>query len=250
MREALSRLGSARRLLCLLRLPCLLLRLIDKQPHGRIRQQAIQISQGLDSDTKQTPSSYKVRYVCLRWDMTEGLSFSGLRSQIFLNQNQSLPQSLPTMDNKKAYSGVAKAASKSSSTLQTPAANPPITQAEKKWLKNNYKDEFHFLRNHGLSIYKEDDREEGRLIMRAMMEQDEGDDEKDSDSDNSFLRELEEDPMSHVADYHFSAKQLDWIKKHYKHSANFLHSYGLKPFDDGDCQEGKKIVQGMMDDDE
>ena len=152
------------------------------------------------------------------------------------------------MDTKKISSGVAKAVSKPSSTSQTPAANPPITQAENKWRTDNHKDEFHFLRNHGLSIYKDDDREEGRLIMRALMEQDEGDDEEAGDSDNSFLRELEEDPMSHVADYHFSVEQLDWIKKHYKHSGNFLQSYGLKPFDDEDCQEGKKIVQAMIDD--
>ena len=154
------------------------------------------------------------------------------------------------MENKKVSSDVAKAASKSSSASQAPATNPPITQAEKKWLKdNNYKDEFHLLREQGLSIYKEEDRAEGRLIMRAIMEQDQDHDGEGGNGDNSFLRELEEDPMSHMADYSFSAEQLDWIKKHYKHSANFLHSYGLKPFEDGDCQEGKAIVQAMMDDD-
>ena len=54
--------------------------------------------------------------------------------------------------------------------------------------------------------------------------------------------------MSHVADYHFSEAQLDFIKKHYKHSGNFMLSMGLKPFDDGDCAEAKQIVQGFMED--
>ena len=145
------------------------------------------------------------------------------------------------MDNKKVSSGPATAASKAS-TSQPPAGNPPITKPEKKWLKDNYKDEFHFLREQGLSIYKDEDRAEGRLIMRAFMEEDEGDDddEEGNDSGDSFLRELEEDPMSHVADYAFSAEQLAWIKKYYKHSGNFLLSYGLKPFDDGDCR-GRQI---------
>lgn len=45
------------------------------------------------------------------------------------------------------------------------------TELEKAWLKENYRDEFHFLRDQGLSIYKEEDREEGRLIMRALAAQ-------------------------------------------------------------------------------
>lgn len=60
---------------------------------------------------------------------------------------------------------------------------------------------------------------------------DEEDEEEDDDAD-SFLAELESDPMSHVADYHFSEPQLDWIKIHYKHSGNFLQCHGLKPFED------------------
>lgn len=69
----------------------------------------------------------------------------------------------------------------------------------------------------------------------------------DGDSDtNSFLEELEEDPMSHVADYKFSVEQLDWIKKHYKHSGNFLICHGFKPYDDSDCEDGKMIIDEAM----
>jgi hypothetical protein len=71
-------------------------------------------------------------------------------------------------------------------------------------------------------------------------------DDDDNDPENSLLQELEEDPMFHLADYHFSEAQLDWIKKHYRHSGNFLVSYGLKAFDDEDCKEGVAIAKAMM----
>ncbi|KAL8789939.1 MAG: hypothetical protein Q9195_006600 [Heterodermia aff. obscurata] len=138
---------------------------------------------------------------------------------------------------------------KPSSTVsfQAQNTNGPLTQDEKKWLKDNYGGEFHFLRGQGLSIYKEEDREEGRIILRAMMQEDD-DGEDDEDDGDTFLRELEQDPTSHVADYHFSAEELEWIKKNYGHSGNFLFSYGLKPFEDDDCQEGKSIILALMED--
>jgi hypothetical protein len=42
---------------------------------------------------------------------------------------------------------------------------PPYTEAEKQWLKKHYGNEFKFLGTLGLSIYKEEDREEGRQII-------------------------------------------------------------------------------------
>ena len=148
--------------------------------------------------------------------------------------------------------------------------SPPYTAEEKRWLKENYKDEFHFLRTQGLSIYNEEDREEGRGIVRAFMEEEvyltdddddnydeedndaawsEGDEQDELDERSSFERDLEEYPESHVADYHFSKEQLDWIKAHYRFSSNFLFSYGLKSYDNDDCKEGVTIVKQLMRDD-
>ncbi|QDS72593.1 hypothetical protein FKW77_001383 [Venturia effusa] len=53
----------------------------------------------------------------------------------------------------------------------------PLSQNERAWLRKHCGSEYHLLRMYGLSIYKEDDREEGRRIMRALMEDD--DDEMD-----------------------------------------------------------------------
>lgn len=47
--------------------------------------------------------------------------------------------------------------------------DPPYTTEEKEWLKVHYGGEFHFLKAHGLNIYKDDHREEGRYIVRALM---------------------------------------------------------------------------------
>ncbi|KAI6790584.1 hypothetical protein KC363_g5869 [Hortaea werneckii] len=110
-------------------------------------------------------------------------------------------------------------------------------------------DEFHFLQAYGLNIHKEEDREEGRSIARAIIlgeGVDQESDDEDAGSENSFLADLEADPMSHLADRFFNEAQLDWIKKHYRHSANLLLSYGFKPFDDEDCKQGVKVCRSLM----
>ncbi|KAL8671578.1 MAG: hypothetical protein Q9168_003922 [Polycauliona sp. 1 TL-2023] len=148
---------------------------------------------------------------------------------------------------------------------------PSLTRLEKKWLKDNYGDEFHFLRSYGLSIYKEEAREEGRRILRAMMGDDEDiavhhsrdetgsddreysdedeDDSDEEDSQGSFERDMEEDPGSHMADYHFPEKKLDWIRASYGHSGNFLMCYGLKFYNDEDCKEGVAIIRALTSND-
>ncbi|KAL8873258.1 MAG: hypothetical protein Q9174_001248 [Haloplaca sp. 1 TL-2023] len=151
--------------------------------------------------------------------------------------------------------------------IPKPDHDLPLIDAEKKWLKDNYKDEFHFLEIHNLSIYKDEDRSEGRRILRAMMDaesdetpnhsgdqgasgSDNSDDSEEEGSQTSFERDLEENPASHFADRHFSEEQLDWIKREYGHSGNFLMSYGLKFYDDEDCKEGVSIIQAEMEDNE
>jgi len=49
------------------------------------------------------------------------------------------------------------------------ANDTPYTAEEKRWLKENWEDEFHFLKAHGLSIYKEEDRAEGQSLVRSMI---------------------------------------------------------------------------------
>lgn len=118
---------------------------------------------------------------------------------------------------------------------------------EKQWLKKNFGNEFKFLLQYELSIYKEEDRDEGQQIVKAMMANELHEDEEgEGEEENSFLADLEADPASHVADYHFNEAELEWIEKHHRHSGNFMRAYGLKPWDVEDCKEGKAIVQGFL----
>ncbi|KAI5781104.1 hypothetical protein DFH27DRAFT_488371 [Peziza echinospora] len=54
-------------------------------------------------------------------------------------------------------------------TMPDAAQTAPYTEGEKTWLKTHFRDEYHFLQMYGLSIYKEEDREEGRAMLRAFV---------------------------------------------------------------------------------
>ena len=151
------------------------------------------------------------------------------------------------------------------------SADAHITRGEKSWLNDHYGTESCFLEYHGYDIHDKQGLADSRKILRAIIEDDkkgwaelgsrlghrgpnedsgdENEDEDDDDNDaSSFIRELEDHPESHAADYHFSNAQLDWIKKHYDYSSNFLLSYGLKFYDDEDCKEGVRIVSQLIED--
>ncbi|KAL9622608.1 MAG: hypothetical protein Q9160_003105 [Pyrenula sp. 1 TL-2023] len=55
------------------------------------------------------------------------------------------------------------------SVLSSKAA---YTDEERAWLKNHYGGEFHFLLSYGLKMHDDEDREDGRAILRALMQQD------------------------------------------------------------------------------
>ena len=136
-----------------------------------------------------------------------------------------------------------------------------LTPEEKKVLKQNYGGEFKFLVSYGLSIHKQADRQEGRRILRHLMSgledkdntmedaNDDGDNDKQSVDIDDFQAEIERDPASHVADYKFTANQLDYLKNHYGHSGDFIRSHGLSPWDDDDCILAVQVLEELMNDD-
>ena len=148
-----------------------------------------------------------------------------------------------------------------------------ITVDEESWLNDHHGSELCFLEYCGYDIHDEQGRADSRKVLRAIIEddkkgwadlglrlghkgsdEDSNDENEDGDDDDndasSFTRELEHNPESHVADYHFSHAQLDWIKKNFTNSFNFLLSYGLKFYDDQDCKEGVMIASQLMEDDD
>lgn len=48
--------------------------------------------------------------------------------------------------------------------------NEDLSSEEKAWLKRHSGNEYRFLQTYGLSIYKDEDREEGRAILRTLMQ--------------------------------------------------------------------------------
>nr|CEG04027.1 unnamed protein product [Fusarium acuminatum CS5907] len=48
-------------------------------------------------------------------------------------------------------------------------ANLDLAPSEKTWLKEHFQSEFQFLQLYGLSVFKEEDRKEGRTILRTIM---------------------------------------------------------------------------------
>lgn len=127
--------------------------------------------------------------------------------------------------------------------------NPPYTEDEKAYLKKHFRSEYYLLTQHGLNINKEEDRTEGRLILRAFKEDDESAKVFEDESENEF-EDDEWDPEGHQADYNFTEAQLNWIEKHYTNSEQFMMCYGLKFYNDDDLQEAKQIAEVMMADDD
>ncbi|CAH0027563.1 unnamed protein product [Clonostachys rhizophaga] len=70
----------------------------------------------------------------------------------------------------------------------------PLNASEKAYLKKNFRNEFYFLRGQGLNIYKEEDRSEGRAILRAFQKCDSLPEEGQSPSGaNEAAPELRQD---------------------------------------------------------
>ncbi|KAK1760013.1 hypothetical protein QBC47DRAFT_410694 [Echria macrotheca] len=66
-----------------------------------------------------------------------------------------------------------------------PAADGPLTDEERAYMKKKWGGEYNFLRIHGWSIYKEEDREEGRNLIRTYIKNDKGD-KSSSESDTAL----------------------------------------------------------------
>ncbi|KAG7289124.1 hypothetical protein NEMBOFW57_005487 [Staphylotrichum longicolle] len=124
------------------------------------------------------------------------------------------------------------------------SSEPPYTKEEKDWLKWNWKGEYKFLTAHELRIHVPDDREEGRRIIRAMMEQD-GDEHSEPD-DYDESEALEQPFERNHAVYPFTDEELEFIENGWGDSESFMLSYGLNLNDNEDCEEAKRTVENLM----
>ncbi|KAK3392788.1 hypothetical protein B0H63DRAFT_504839 [Podospora didyma] len=125
----------------------------------------------------------------------------------------------------------------------------PYTDEEKDWIKQNFGDEYHFLLIHGLSIHKEEDREDGRTIARTLMDSDSADEDEDMEDEES------EDDAVHgnaatvdgiLAGVGFTAEEVAFMRVGWGSTENFLASFGFKFYKEGDLEEAKGLVQALM----
>ncbi|PSN60007.1 hypothetical protein BS50DRAFT_656165 [Corynespora cassiicola Philippines] len=115
----------------------------------------------------------------------------------------------------------------------------PYTYAEKEWLKQHYGDEFHFLRDCGLRIFREEDREVGRTLLRQLMA---ADNEGDSDSDKAIVDPI----MPGMEKLLLSPRTYRWVQDNYGNFELFMRSYGLDPTDADEFEEAQMIARGLM----
>lgn len=92
--------------------------------------------------------------------------------------------------------------------------------------------------SHGLKYTNPEDCEEAAIIAAAMMDDSEDEDDLDDDLVEG----------AHFADHHFTSDELEWIEKYYVNSKNFMMCFGLKFYNDDDCQEAKAIVRSFLSD--
>ncbi|RMZ83235.1 hypothetical protein DV738_g1231, partial [Chaetothyriales sp. CBS 135597] len=101
-----------------------------------------------------------------------------------------------------------------SSNIEQQARPPPYTDEERQWIKTNHGNEYRFLGRYGMSIYKEEDRDE--------------------------------DGAELMADCAFDEESLRMVKSNYGSSLNFMLSYGLKFYDPNDWKQAQAIASEMM----
>jgi hypothetical protein len=149
---------------------------------------------------------------------------------------------------------------------------PPYTAAEKTWLKKWRISEFEFLRMYGLKMYDDEDRAEGRALVRGFMQDDlydgisndepatkiiktfhEGKQEEEEEEEEEEQEEEEEEEEQNEPDtkveqakHKFSAAQLQWIDDTYGDIHNFMAAHGLYLHDDNDIREAKMNIDEMI----
>jgi hypothetical protein len=144
---------------------------------------------------------------------------------------------------------------------------PPYTAAEKNWLKKWRITEFEFLRMYGLKMHDDEDRAEGRALVRGFMQDDlydglsndepatkriktfhEGKQEKKEEEEEEQEEEEQSEPDTKVeqAKHKFSAAQLQWIDDTYGDIHDFMAAHGLYLHDDNDIREAKMNIDEMI----
>jgi hypothetical protein len=106
----------------------------------------------------------------------------------------------------------------------------PYTAAEKEWLVARFGHEFRFLRRLKLNVYKREDRELGRRILRAFIAAEPQASYRSARNPNSIYTDAEE----------------AWLKKYWGGEFGFLDYFGLSFHREEHRECGRHMTRAMI----
>ncbi|KAI1144232.1 hypothetical protein F5Y05DRAFT_22039 [Hypoxylon sp. FL0543] len=148
--------------------------------------------------------------------------------------------------------------------LSQPSPQEPYTASiedyslsKRQWLKDHHPEAHEFLVNNGLNIFKDEHREMGHTLLRALMgTEDEQDDGSEGHSYNDEEEEYDDESNSDFQEYLrlegrdveqiFSDAELDFIEERFGSAEEFMAMHRLSRYNDHDCDRATRIVQILM----
>ncbi|KAI8725534.1 hypothetical protein NCS52_00124800 [Fusarium sp. LHS14.1] len=131
-----------------------------------------------------------------------------------------------------------------------------LFDSQRAWLKENWGDEFRFLRAHELNMYNEDERREGLVIMWATMNEESNRLRRrkergyeDRIEQSAFANEPElllDRFNSHLAKRHFSDAEREWIDDRYGDLKTFLNWFRYRLYELDELEEAKETLGKLM----
>ena len=117
------------------------------------------------------------------------------------------------------------------------SASLPYTTTEQEWINTHWHSESLFLDIYGLDDRKENDREEGRRILRALLEQ-----EKKMIEYNEKCAEVQ-DFFDTVPYYDH---EREWLRTQWGGEVEFLRAHNLDWNKPGDEYRGRRLVRMLL----
>lgn len=142
-----------------------------------------------------------------------------------------------------------------SNSAQQPARP---NEQEKQWLKRNFGGEFQFLVRHGLSIFKDEDREEAWQIMRTLMHNDDDHDMgADMNADSAVHVPITQEDMDgcglddeeremQLLDSYFEPEVLQWVQDNHDDVKSFMLNVDLNVNIPNDREAAAVLAEHLM----
>jgi hypothetical protein len=196
-------------------------------------------------------------WIQLRWESSERRRWEAFK------EKQQVASATPA----RSIEGVPTAQTSGTSSKPSSATHeqPPYKPAEKEFLKKSYRDEFHFLQTVGLSIYKDEDRDEGRAILRSTMASDGSEEEVQTEEEQAPVAFTTHDLRTRLRRHYMSmydksaAKhrsgteipaytlgELAQIRQRWGDENKFLQAFDLDIHKEEHRKEGRMILRGII----